>query len=246
MVFSQKTTIIYITILINTFSFIDIFRLRTTINLKFKIKYNFILFVTQEVFQSGLQFDSDVLEQLSCFCSPDLHEEHIHSVKIRIIFHIFLIMTKDMKLSLDNFHCLQEYGLIINPMAKSFLNIWNAFKNWEGVDKKPTIEMFMKRIENIPELHQFVHDVLNSVKDFIKVIGQQIRKRNVTYDNLDALDTHYEMYEAMSECISNVFSEIDIVSKEELSDAKKCYDNCVDEIGKLLVRSPKSYPELAM
>ena len=231
--------------MINTLSFIDIFRLRTRSNLYLKISYNFILFVTQEVFQSGLQFDSDVLECLSCFCSPDLQEEHIYSVKIRAIFNIFLIITEDMKLSSDNWHCLQEYSSIINPMAKSFLNIWNVFKNWDGVDKEPTIEMFKKRVEKIPEFQQFVDGVLNCFKSFVKVTGQLIRDKDVTYDNLDALDTHYDVYEAMSQCISNIFSEVDVILKEELSDLKKCYDDCVTEIRKLLIRSPKNYPELA-
>ena len=209
-----------------------------------KINYNKILFILQEVFQSGLQFDRNVLDQLSYFCSPDLHEEHIHSVKIRAIFGIFLIMARDMKLSSDNFHCLQEYNSIINPMAISFENIWNAFKSWEGVDEEPTIEMFKTRVENVLEFHQFVDDVLNSFKHFVKDTGQSIKEKNVTYDNLNALVTQYDVYEAMSQCISSVFSVVIIISKEELSHLKKCYDDFVDDIKKLLVRSPK-HPELA-
>ena len=197
------------------------------------------------MFQSGFQFDHNVLERLSCFCLPDLHEEHIHSVKIRAIFSIFLIMARDMKLSSDNFHTLQEYNSIINPMAISFQNIWDAFKSWEGVDKEPTIEMFKTRVENIPEFHQFVNSVLNSFEHFVKVTGQLIKEKNITYDNLDALDMHFDVYEAMSQCISNIFSEVIIISKEELLHLKKCYGDYVDEIKKLLVKSPKHYPELA-
>ena len=210
-----------------------------------KIDYNKILFILQEVFQSGLQFDCNVLNSLSYFCSPHLQEEHIRSVKIRAIFNIFLIMAGEIKLSSDNFHCLQEYNSVISPMAISFQNIWNAFKRREGVNKEPTIDMFTTRVENIPEFHQFVHDVLNSFKQFVKVTGQLIKKKNITYDDLDALDTHYDVYEPMSQCISNIFSEVDIISKEELSDLKKCYDDYVDEIKKSLVRSPKNCPELA-
>ena len=196
------------------------------------------------MFQSGLQFDRNVLDCLSKFCSPDLQEKHIRSVKIRSIFCIFLIMTEDMKLSSDNFHTLQEYNLII-PMAISFQNIWDAFKNWEGVNEEPTIEMFKTRVEIIPEFHQFVNSVLNSFKDFVIVTGELIKEKNVTYNNLDALYTHYDVYKAMSQCISNIFSEVNIILKEELLDLKKCYDDCVDEIKKLLVRSPKYCPELA-
>ena len=198
------------------------------------------------MFQNDLQFDTDVLDSLSLFCSPDLHEKHIYSVKIRAIFSIFLNMAKDMKLSSDNFHCLQEYSSIINSMAKSFQNIWNAFKSWEGVHKEPTIELFKERVENIPEFQQFVDDVLNSFKHFVKITGQQIRNWNVTYDDLVVLDTLYEVYEAMLQCVSNVFiSEFIVILKEELSDLKKHYNDCVDEINKLLVMSPKNEPELA-
>ena len=198
------------------------------------------------MFQHGLKIDHNVLDNLSLFCSPDIHKKHISSVKIRAIFSIFFNMAEDMKLSSDNFHCLQEYSSIINPMAISFENIWNAFKNWEGVNEKPTIEMFRKGVQNIPEFHQFIDGVLNCFKSFVKVTGQLIREKNVTYDNLDALEIHYEVYKAMSQCVSKVFSgEIDIILKEELSDLKKCYDNCVNEIKELLVRSPKHYPELA-
>ena len=131
-------------------------------------------------------------------------------------------------------------------MAKSFQNVWNAFKSWEGVDKEPTIEMFRIRVENIPEFHQFVDGVLNCFKSFVKDTRQLIRDKDVTYDNLYALYTDYEVYEAMSQCVSKVFfSEVDVILKEELSDLIKCYDNCVNEIKKLLVRSPKNYPELA-
>ena len=203
--------------------------------------------VTQEVLQSYLQFDHNVLDCLPLFCSADLQEDHICSIKIRAVFSIFLTMTKDMNLTFDNFHCLQDYRLIIKPMAKSFENIWDAFKNWDGVNEEPTIEMFRKRVENIPEFHQFINSVLNSFKSFVKVTGQLIRKKDVTYDNLDALHNHYEVYEAMSQCVSKVFfGEVDIILKEELSDLKKCYDKCVNEIKKLLVRSPKNYPELAL
>ena len=201
----------------------------------------------QEIFQSGLQFDRNVLDCLSHFCSPDLQEEHICSIKIRAVFSIFLTVTKDMNLSSENFHCLQEYSSIISAMAKSFQNIWNAFKSWEGVDKEPTIELFRKKVENIPEFHQFVDGVLNCFKTFVKDTGQLIRNKDVTYDNLDALYTDYEVYEAMSLCVSKVFfSEVDIILKEELSDLMKCYDNCVNDIKTLLVRSPKNYPELAL
>ena len=187
-----------------------------------------------------------MLDCLSHFCSPDLQEKHIRSIKIRAVFSIFLTTTKDMNLSSENFHCLREYSSIIGAMAKSFQNIWNAFKNWEGVDKEPTIEMFRRRVENIPEFHQFVDGVLNCFKSFVKVTGQLIRDKDVTYDNLYALYTHYEVYEAMSLCVSKFFfSEVDIILKEELSDLIKCYDKCVNEIKKLLVRSPKNYPELA-
>ena len=200
----------------------------------------------QEVFHSGLQFESDVLNSLSSFCSPDLHEEHICSVKIRAIFSIFLIITEDMKLSSDNFHCLQEYNSIINPMAKSFQDIWNAFKSWEGVDKEPTIDLFKQRVKNIPEFRQFVDGVLNGFKDFVVITGQQIRKKNVTYDDLDALDTHYEVYESMMQCVSKIFfSEFIIILKEELSDLKKQYNDCIEEINKLLVMSLKNDQELA-
>ena len=197
------------------------------------------------MFQSGFQFDCNVLDLLSYFCSPHLQEEHIRSVKFRAIFSIFLIMAGDMKHSSDNFHWLQEYNLVISRMAILFQNIWNAFKKWEGVDEGPTIEMFEKRVQNIPEFHQFVGDVLNSFKQFVKVTGQLIKEKNITYDDLDVLDTHYDVYEAMSQCISNIFNEVDIISREELSDLKKCYDDYVDEIKKLLVRSPKNCPELA-
>ena len=77
------------------------------------------------------------------------YQEPIRSVKIHAIFSIFLIMTEDMKLSLDNFLCLQEYSSVINPMAMSFKNIWNAFRYWEGVNKEHTIEVFEKRVQNI-------------------------------------------------------------------------------------------------
>ena len=197
------------------------------------------------MFQCGLQIDGNILDCLSFFCSPDLQEEHIRSVKIRAIFSIFLIMTEDMKLSLDNFLCLQEYSSVINPMAISFKNIWNAFKNWEGVNKEPTVEMFEKRVQNIPEFHRFVKGILNCFKDFVNITVQAIKEKNISYDNLDALDTYYDVYKVMSQCISNIFSEVDIILKEELSDLKKCYDDCVIEINKLLVWSPKNYPELA-
>ena len=198
------------------------------------------------VFRSGLQFDHNVLDSLSCFCSPDLNEKHIRSVKIRTIFNIFLIMTEDMKLSSNNFDCLKEYSSVIKPMAKSFQNIWNAFKKIEGINKEPTIAMFKKRVENIPEFLQFVDGVLNCFKSFFEDTGRLIKEKNITYDNLEALHTHYEVYEAISQCVSNVFfSEVDIILKKELSDLKKCYDKCVNEIKKLLVRSPKNYPELA-
>ena len=205
------------------------------------------MLILQEVFQHGLKIDHNVLDSLSLFCPPDIHKEHISSVKIRAIFSIFLNMAEDMKLSSDNFRCLQEYSSIINPMAISFENIWSAFKNWEDVNEKPTIEMFRKEVENIPEFHQFIDGVLNCFKSFVQVTGQLIREKNVTYDNLDALEIHYEVYKAMSQCVSKVFSsEIDIILKEELLDLKKTYDNCVNEIKELLVRSPKNYPELAM
>ena len=157
-------------------------------------------------------------------------------------------MTKDMNLTLDNFHRLQDYCSIIKPITKSFENIWDAFKNWDGVNEEPTIEIFKKRVENIPEFHQFIDGVLNCFKSFVKITGQLIRKKDVTYDNLNALHTHYEVYEAMSQCVSKVFfsDNVYIILKEELSDLKKCYDKCVNEIKKLLVRSPKNYPELAM
>ena len=203
------------------------------------------MFATQGVFQSGLQFDHDVLDSLSCFCSPDLHEKHIRSVKIRTIFNIFLTITEDMKLCSDNFHCLKEYSSVINAMSNSFQNIWNAFKKIEGINEEPTIEMFKKRVENIPEFLQFVNGILNSFKDFANITGQVIKEKNITYDNLDALDTYYDVYDAISQCVSKVFSEIIIILKEELSDLKKCYDDCVTGIKKLLVRSPKNYPELA-
>ena len=197
------------------------------------------------MFQSGLQFDRNVLDSLSCFCSPDLHEKHIHSVKIRTIFNIFLTMTEDMQLSSDNLHCLKEYSSVINPMAKSFQNIWNAYKNVEGINGEPTIEMFKKRVENIPEFLQFVNGIFNNFKCFVKDTGQLIKDKNITYHDLDALHTHYEVYEAISQCVSKVFSEVIIILKEELLDLKKCYDDCVTEIRKLLVRSPKNYPDLA-
>ena len=198
------------------------------------------------MFQSDLQFDISVLDCLSSFCSPDLQEEHIQSIKIRAILSIFLIITKDMKLSSDNFHCLQDYRSIINPMAKLFQNIWNAFKKWEGINEESTFETFKQRVENVPEFHQFLDRILNCFKYFVKVIGQTIRTKNITYDNLDALEIHFEVYKAMSQCVSKVFfNEVDIISKEELSDLKKCYIDCVNEIKKLLVRSPKNCPELA-
>ena len=198
------------------------------------------------MFQSDLQFDISLLDFLFSFCSPDLQEEHIQSVKIRAVLSISLIITKDMKLSSNNFHCLQDYHSIINPMAKLFQNIWNAFKKWEGINEESTFEVFKQRIENVPEFHQFVDRILNCFEHFVKVIGQIIRTKNITYDNLDALEIHYEVYKAMSQCVSKVFfNEVDIISKEELSDLKKCYDDCVNEIKKLLVRSPKNCPELA-
>ena len=193
-----------------------------------------------------MHFDSSVLDGLSSFCSPDLHEEHIQSVKIRAVLSIFLNINKDMKLSTDNFHCLEEYSLIIIPIAKSFQNIWNAIKNWEGVSEESTIEIFKQRVENVLEFYQFIDSVLNCFKNFVKATGQLIITKHVTYDDLCSLEIHYEVYKAMSLCVSKVFSsEVYITSKKDLSDLKKCYDDCVTEIKKLLVRSPKNYPELA-
>ena len=197
------------------------------------------------MFQSDLHFDSNVLDGLSSFCSPDLHEEHIQSVKIRAVLSIFLHIKKDMKLSSENFFCLKEYSSIIIPIAKSFQNIWKAFKSWEGSNEESTIEIFKQRVESVPEVYQFIDSVLNCFKNFVKATGQLIITKHVTYDDLDALEIYYEVYKAMSLCVSKVFNEVDIISKKVLSDLKKCYDDCVTEIKKLLVRSPKNYPELA-
>ena len=166
--------------------------------------------------------------------------EHFSTARFECALQLCLQIEKDI--SYDNF----------TPSNKKFViffsvwvqNIWRAFTNsYKDEDMIHTIESFHEATKHISGFSELVRVVSERFKPFINGIKDLVKKKDVTYSRLEKLLTNYSVHEAMYNCVSDIYKDVNnAVTKQELKDLRICYDEQVKQIQNALVKLQHGLP----
>ena len=167
------------------------------------------------------------------FNDSQLTPAHFSTVRFKCALKLFLQIEKDV--SYDIFTSDNKQLVIV--FSVWIQNIWQTFK--KNQNKIHTIESFheaTKQISGFPELVKIVSE------KFKPLLSGTTGMKNVVYSRLENLISYYSVYDAMYSCVSDIFKDVNNVTKEQLRQLKSCCDEQVEKIQNILVKMQHGLP----
>ena len=187
-----------------------------------------------------------ILKCVSALFFNDMREEHFSCTRIRAALFVIQFTLKDV--ILKDFSCLHEYSFPLFVFSQSFLTMWTAFTTLKGSLKgNHTLEAFQMSTLDIPEVQEAI-TMIRILKDLVSITDSCGREKDVTYSDMSAIQSGYDTYKSISDCVTNVFGQYQLshnITREQIKEYQSSFNDYVREIESLLVRRPKNLPDLA-
>ena len=176
------------------------------------------------------------------FTNVDIENVSFSSTTIRAALFIVHSELQDVKFT--DFSCYRKHSSTLVFFSLSFRTIWTAF-----IKKKenPSLSDFEMDIVDIPEIQPAI-ETIRSLKNLVSFTASHVREKTITFNDLEAINSGYEAYESIYNCIVSVYGGVETgeeISKEEIERCLSEYDRLVLKIENLLVTKPKHLPSLA-
>ena len=121
-------------------------------------------------------------------------------------------------------------------------NIANSVsKLWKSCDlgDTGTIESFWEKVKDVSEF-TFVISILRQFKTLVTIINILIMEtREITFGDINILDTNFKAYRAIYECTLLAYSEVRNLGVDEadISEIKSHFDQSIKAVQNYMVRS---------